>query len=305
MITNLADPQLRTMGLDADSVKAKHPKVIYARINGYGFRGPDKDAESFDLGAFWARSGILQGHAFGDVLPQPRPGVGDHATAISLVAGIILSLLIRERSGEINEARASLLDTAMWMNCLDIAAAGFFGKQPQRRQGGSIPMISAYETADERRIYLQVTHQPGWVEFCSAVGHPEWVGDERFAGLGRRLKYADDLRPLVTEVMKSKPLKEWETIFREKGIPTATINGAFDIHSDEQVAANGHLSKREVGGGSISVVTAPFEVGEPPEGGEAPAAPSHGENGELIMLELGYDWDQIAAFREKGVVGPA
>jgi crotonobetainyl-CoA:carnitine CoA-transferase CaiB-like acyl-CoA transferase len=304
LITNLAEAQLEAMGLDAGRVAAAYPRLVYARVSGYGVRGPDRHAESFDLGAFWARGGILQGLAYGEELAQPRPGVGDHATAISLVAGIVLSLLVRERTGTAPPARTSLLETALWMNALDIAGAAFYGRAPEQRQGGSLPLISAYQTADGRRLYLQVTHDAGWRALCAAVEHPEWLEDERFKGLGLRRKHAAPLRELLREVLGEKPLEEWQEIFRSFGVPTAIVNTALDIVSDEQVLASGHLRIDEVEGGRLATVGAPFELGEAGEEGQGRRAPGHGEHTELILLDLGYDWEQVAALRTAGVIGP-
>jgi crotonobetainyl-CoA:carnitine CoA-transferase CaiB-like acyl-CoA transferase len=305
LITNLGTPHLKRMGLDPLTIEQAYPKLVYARINGYGFEGPDAEAESFDLGAFWARSGLLEGLAFGETLPQPRPGVGDHATAISLVAAIAISLLTRERTGKAPEARTSLLDTAMWMNCLDIAGAAYYGKSPEHRQGGSVPLIAAYYTADGRRLYLQVTHDAGWRALCEAVEHPEWAVDERFQGLGRRHKNAADLQGLLTSTLATRTLAEWQRIFREHGVPAATVNAALDLLDDEQVEANRHLAVTRSDDETVAIVGAPFEVGERPAEAEPSPAPGHGEHGELILLELGYRWEQIAALRERGALGPA
>ena len=305
LVTNFADSQLEQMGLAPSQIGQAYPRLIYARTNGYGFRGPDREAESFDLGAFWARGGLLQGLAFGDTLPQPRPGVGDHATAISMVAGIALALLVRERTGQAHPVRTSLLDTALWMNSLDIAGAAFYRRPPEQRQGGSLPLISAYRTADGRRIYLQVTHEAGWRALCEALGHPEWTEDERFQGLGRRRRNAAELRALLTPVLAAKTLAELQDLFRQFGVPTATVNNAFDIVTDEQVLANGHLHLQQVEDGQLAIVGVPFEVGEHWGRSEPTRAPGHGEHSELLLLELGFDWDEVAALRDAGVVGPA
>ena len=307
LITNFSDSQLADMGLDPVEVAGRFPRLVFARVNGYGFHGPEADAESFDLGAFWARGGLLEGMASpeGD-LAQPRPGIGDHATALGLVAGIALSLLDRERTGSALPVRSSLLDTAMWMNSLDIAGAAYYGRAPERRRG-TLPLLSAYPAADGRRIYLQITHDRAWRGFANATGHPEWLSDERFQGFGLRLKNASALRELVAGALAQKPLAEWVPLFREHGVPVAIVNSAADLISDPQVAASGHLLvAADSDGRPVAIVSAPFEVGGPPSAGSTPpAAPAHGEQSETLLMELGYSWDDIAAMRERGVLGPA
>ncbi len=308
LISNLSDSQLASIGLDPTETANRFPGLIVARINGYGFRGDEAAAESFDLGAFWARGGLLEGMASpeGD-LAQPRPGIGDHATALSLVAGIVLSLLQRERTGAAPPVRTSLLDTAMWLNSLDIAGAAFYGQAPERRRG-SLPLLSAYPAADGRRIYLQITHDRAWRGFAHATGHPEWLTDERFQGFGLRLKNAPALRILVAEAIATRPLAEWAPLFREHGVPVAIVNSAADIVTDPQVAAGGHLLAGSGDDGRpLAIVSVPFEVGDdaPLPGSEPPPAPPHGAHGESLLIELGYSWDDIASLRERGILGPA
>ncbi|KAA0227693.1 CoA transferase [bacterium] len=308
LVTNLSDSQLAGIGLDPAEIAGRFSGLVFARVNGYGFRGDEATTESFDLGAFWARGGLLEGMAGpeGD-LAQPRPGVGDHATAISLVAGIVLSLLQRERTGAAPPVRTSLLDTAMWLNSLDIAGAAFYGQAPEKRRG-SLPLLSAYPAADGRRIYLQITHDRAWRGFAHATGHPEWLTDDRFQGFGLRLKNASALRSLVAEALATRPLAEWTPLFREHGVPVAIVNSAADIVSDPQVAAGGHLL---VGPGDdgrpLAVVSAPFEVGDsaPAPGSQPPLAPPHGAQSESLLIELGYSWEEVAALRERGILGPA
>jgi len=305
LLTNLSDSQLKRMALEPAVIRERYPRLVYARLNGYGFRGPEADTESFDLGAFWARSGLLEGMAGASGLAHPRPGVGDHAAALSLVAGIALSLLTRERTGQAPQARTSLLDTAMWLNALDIAGAAFYGRRPERREGGGVPLVAAYRTVDGRQIYLQATHDAAWQAFCRAVEHQEWIEDERFLGLGRRRKNAEPLRELITAVLETKSLREWAAVFKQHGVPVAIVNSAFDISEDEQVLAGGHLMVRSSDEGVVAVVSAPFEVGERASAGEPPPAPAHGAQSEALMLESGYEWEEIAALRDRGILGPA
>lgn len=306
LVTNFSQTQLTRMDLEPQRLRELYPRLVVARVNAFGFRGPDSEKESFDVGAFWARGGLLKGLADNPPrLPQPRPGIGDHAAAISLVAAIFLALLIRERGGEAPEVRSSLLETALWLNSLDIAGAAFFQRAPQARPGGALPLLSAYETQDGHLLYLQVTHDAGWTALCDAVGHPEWAGDERFNSLGRRRKNADELRSLLREVFVTKPLHQWKAILSDHGVPVSIVNSALDVLGDDQVQARRQIGLQKHPDGDFAVVGVPFELGDYTAPQECPPAPEHGEHGELVLLELGYGWDEITRLREMGVLGPA
>ena len=78
-LTNLKPDVLDKFGLDADSTSARHPHLVYCSVTGYGLAGPERDRASYDLGAFWARSGLS--YQLGSDAPlNARGGIGDHIT---------------------------------------------------------------------------------------------------------------------------------------------------------------------------------------------------------------------------------
>src|SRR5436190_3259104 len=109
-ITNLRPGALEIMGLDPERVLAGRPALIYAGMTGYGRGGPDAERAGYDVGAFWARSGFAR-KVVPDDQPPPaiRSGVGDHAAAMNLVAGICAALFQRSRTGQGELVETSLL----------------------------------------------------------------------------------------------------------------------------------------------------------------------------------------------------
>ncbi|KAI8999728.1 CoA-transferase family III domain-containing protein, partial [Hyaloraphidium curvatum] len=94
-VTNALPSSRERMGIDYASLSALNPRLIYASVSAYGERGPEADAPGFDPQAYWARSGMLS-----ILRTSPIPGTGDHPTAVSLVAGVLLALYNRERTGK-------------------------------------------------------------------------------------------------------------------------------------------------------------------------------------------------------------
>ena len=94
---------LARLGLDHETLLARHPRLVYGAITGYGFEGPDADKAAYDIAGYWARSGVAglltsPGHH----PPFQRGGMGDHTAGQSLAGGIAAALFHRERT-----ARAS------------------------------------------------------------------------------------------------------------------------------------------------------------------------------------------------------
>ena len=78
----------------------RHPRLVDASVTGYGLDGPERDRAGYDIGAYWARSGIAHTLVPAGELPPPvRSGMGDHVTGVSMAAGVLAKLLERERTG--------------------------------------------------------------------------------------------------------------------------------------------------------------------------------------------------------------
>ena len=100
LLTNFRNDQLENFGLDFDSLHERFPRLIVGQITGYGNVGPDRNRRGYDATAFFARTGIMQlMKAKGEMPVFPAAGVGDHATAMTLFAGIMMALFKREKEG--------------------------------------------------------------------------------------------------------------------------------------------------------------------------------------------------------------
>src|SRR5208337_1986079 len=123
-VTNLRLDALERMELDYGSLSARNPRLVYATLNGYGHRGPDRLRPAFDYAAAWARSGLMATVAEpGSPPPAQRPGMIDHAAGLGLAGAIAAALLARERSGRGQEVRISLFSMGLWMNATDLTIA--------------------------------------------------------------------------------------------------------------------------------------------------------------------------------------
>lgn len=100
MITNYRPEALNKLGLDYEDVKKINPAIVYGQVVGYGLNGPDKDKPGFDLTAFFARSGIMLDTVERGTSPMNTlVAVGDHATGVSLVAGMCAGFTKQAISG--------------------------------------------------------------------------------------------------------------------------------------------------------------------------------------------------------------
>jgi crotonobetainyl-CoA:carnitine CoA-transferase CaiB-like acyl-CoA transferase len=304
-LTNFRPGALRRLGLDSDTLTERFPRLVYARGHGYGARGPDADLPGYDASAFWARGGL------GHVLTPPdrdqpigqRGAMGDRNGAMALAFGISAALLRRERTGKGAVVDVSLLATAMWTLSSDVLSA-LAGRQPRALAGREAvhnPLVGAFRTKDARHIQL-VFLQPDryWAELCRLIGRDDLAADPRFADIrARGENRAACLAELDAEFGR-RTFEEWKELLSGIDAPWAPVQAVEELLRDKQVAANGYIGEVDEDGLRYQLPTGPVQVDERPP--ELHRAPEHGEHTEAILLELGYDWAEIAALKDAGVL---
>src|SRR6185295_2707471 len=109
-VTNVRLAALARLGLDAEQLTERNPRLVYAAITGYGEAGPERDRAAYDIGAFWARAGIA--HMLtppGGTPPFQRGGMGDHSVAMTAAGAVCAALVSRESTGRGQVVSTSLL----------------------------------------------------------------------------------------------------------------------------------------------------------------------------------------------------
>ncbi len=305
-LTNMRPSALERAGLGADDLTVRYPRLVYARGNGYGVKGPDADQAGYDATAFWARGGMAH------ILTPPerdypigqRGAMGDRNGALALAFGIAAALLKRSRTGAGSVVDVSLLATAMWTLSSDLLAA-LGGDEPRASSGrGPMinPLIGSYRTKDGRHIQL-VFLQPDryWADLCKVIGRPELTEDPRFADMtSRRENGAECVAELDGEFAK-RTFDEWKELLSQLDAPWAPVQAVSELADDPQVKANSYIGEVVIDGEPayrLPAVPVQFD-GQPPA---MRRAPEHGEDTEALLLELGYEWEEIASFKDAGAI---
>jgi crotonobetainyl-CoA:carnitine CoA-transferase CaiB-like acyl-CoA transferase len=98
----------------------------------------------------------------------------------------------------------------------------------------------------------------------------------------------------------TRTLAEWSEAFRAEEFPWGPFQRVTELVDDPQVVANGYIEQMTVDGTSIPMPTGALQIDEEPPG--LRQAPAHGQDTELVLQELDYDWDEIIALKGEGVV---
>lgn len=307
-MTSFMMPTLRKLGLDWDTVHAINPQIIYARGSGYGSRGPDADTPAFDLAATWARGGFIHRMTPPDAdEPVQFPGsVGDLSAGLTIASGVAAALFKRSRTDEGLQVDVSLYHTGMWIMAQSIGAAPL-GLAPvatsNSRERVRNPLVNSYRTKDRRWLVLCILQSDRyWTDFCEHIERPDLVDDARFVDLYLREANAADLVRVLDEVFAAHDLDEWRRrLATMKGVWAPALS-ADEISVDPQVMANDYFAEVEaMDGSTFRSVASPLQFGGETIG-RLRAMPEHAQHTEEVLLEHGWEWDDLIKLKEAGAI---
>ena len=306
LLTSLRPDALSRLGLGAEQVRQRYPKLVYARGHGYGVRGPDANMAGYDASAFFARGGVS------DALTPPdrdypisqRGAMGDRNGGMALAFGIASALLKRERSGKGSVVDVSLLATAMWTLSSDLLTAlkGQPIPRPGSRYDSPNPLTGTYKTADGRFIQLMFL-QPDryWPEFCQAFDRLDLMDDERFKDLkSRRANSQACVEELDVEFAKYS-FQECQSRLRKIDVPWSPVQRIDELLDDPQVIENNYIGEVNLDDEiQYRLPTVPVQFDEQPP--KLERAPELGEHTEAILLELGLEWSEVEELQAESVI---
>jgi crotonobetainyl-CoA:carnitine CoA-transferase CaiB-like acyl-CoA transferase len=310
-LTNFMPAVRQRHEFDVEHIRAVNPDIVYARGSAYGDKGPQRDVGGFDGTAFWTRSGV--GHALtpaelGGALSQGIPAFGDSIGGMNIAGGISAALFHRERTGETTEIDVSLLSTAWWAAGASVTQGMETGEtmrspMPNSTRPSVNPFLGNYETSDGGTINLCIVSPTGYIrDAFEHLGLADAADDPRFSEVLPLIENADAAAALITDAIRSKPFEYWRHHLKTMKGQWAPFQRLVDLGTDEQAIANDMIVEVEAsdGGAPFKVVRGPVQFNHEPV--ETTRAPQASEHTEVVLMELGIDWDRIEALKESGAI---
>ncbi|MEO6091876.1 MAG: CoA transferase [Novosphingobium sp.] len=307
-LTNLLPPARRAMGIDAATIRARFPSIIYASGSGSGTNGPESEKGGYDAITFWARGGIssaLTEDGADYPVGPAGPAFGDTLSGSMLAGAVCAAIARRALSGEASEVDVSLLGTAMWSMQRYIAQATADGVDRFSRPPNPKPhnvLVGNYRTRDGRFLALcMLQSDKYWAPLCEVAGRPDLAADPRYADAAARRENIDACHAEVQAMFAARTLAEWREILSRQDGQWDVVQHVGELKDDAQVRANGYLEYVDYGDGTtIPMVSVPmlFE-------GKAMASrrsPELGADSDAVLADLGYDEDAIIDLKVQGVV---
>ncbi len=279
------------MGLGEPAVRALRPDIVYVSISGFGEQGPYAQKPVYDP-LIQALSGLASIQGGSD---QARPRlvrtiVPDKLTGVVAAQAITAALLARERTGQGQHIRLSMLDAVvafLWGS--DMGSQTFVGDElPQQEAASFIDLI--YETQDDY-ISAAVQTDREWAALTRALERPEWLDDPRFATPALRHKHINERLAMTQEVLRTRPAAEWLARLTAEGVPCAPVLTRDRMIRHPQVVANGIVIETEhpaAGRLRQARPAARFSATQP---GVRRGAPVLGEHTEEVLAEIGLTQD--------------
>lgn len=304
-VTNFRPSVLARLKLAYDDLRALNERLIFAHATGYGLEGDEVEKPGYDMTAYWARSGLMDSVRAGESDPAVNlAGMGDHPSAMSLFAGVMLALYARAATGKGTRVAASLLANGAWSNGSYLQGA-LVGAGPYVRRGrmeADNVLINHYVTRDGKRFMLCAPEaEKSWPRLCRALGRPEWIADARGATPAARRENSRALIAEADAIFRSRDFSEWKEILKSHELPWSPISTNEETARDAQALANDVFVEMEHPAlGKIRTVNTPMILKDHPK--TAPRAPRGvGQDTREILLSLGYAAGEIDAMIASGI----
>ena len=303
VVQNFRPGAMARLGLDYDAVAARHPRLIYCSISGFGDSGPDAVRPGYDL-VVQGESGLmdLTGEADG---PPTRIGtsIADLTAGVMAAQGITLALYARQTTGRGQHVKIAMLDAVA--SLLTYNAGNYFatGESPTRR-GNDHPSVVPYQTlrAKDGWMNLAVANDSLWVRYCDAIERPDLRDDPRFATAPERVNHRDTLVPIIVALTAARTVQQWVDLLGAAGVPCGRIRNVAEVCTNPQLTERGKVVDRpHPTAGIVTMIGLPIELSDTP-GRIQTAPPLLGEHTDDVLRDAGYTDDEIHTLRKDGAI---
>ena len=306
ILTNFLEHQLKRFRMTYGEIRGINPRIVFAQLTGYGTEGPEYERKGYDITAWWARSGLMDFvRDQGQTPLHAAPGMGDHATAMSMFGAVMTGLYRRERTGVGCHVSTSLAANGVWANGMAVQGviAGMDLGAHKQERGWKNPLTNAYPTSDGRFVALAIINPAReWPLLARALGHPEWLDGERFGDHRTLMKKRRALIAAIGEATARFTQGKLMERLDAGGVTCGVVAPMGDVVHDEQLRASGVVIETgDEGEDYRYTVNSPIEVAE--ERKRPPArAPEIGAQTREIMREAGYAGATIDGLIASGIL---
>ena len=301
-VQNLAPGAADRIGLGAAELRAKHPRLVWCGISGYGPAGPYAEKKAYDL-LVQCETGLLSVSGTEDSHAKAGIPVADIAAGMYALSSIIAALLRREREG-----CGATLDITMfeslgeWMGFPAYFTA-YGGTAPPRSGAfhATIAPYGPYAAGDGQTVFLGVQNDREFARFCDSVlARPALAADARFAAGPARDSNRDALRAEIERVFSGLTGAQVLERLERAEIANARLNTMQEFWDHPQLKARERWLDVDSPVGKLKAMKPPFNLDafEP----RMDAVPALGAHTRQILAELGCASGEIERLAAEGAI---
>ena len=305
LIENFRPGTMEKWGMGYDALAMRNPRLIMARVSGFGQTGPYATRAGYGL--IGEAMGGLR-HVTGEPdRPPARAGIsiGDSLTAMHAVMGITMALHHRANTG-----RGQMIDVALYESVLavmeNLVTEYDLTGYVRERSGAILPGIApsnVYPCAGDEMILIGGNGDTVFARLAETMGRSDLALDPKFVSHAARGENQDELDQIIAAWSKTWVLADLLALLEEKGIPSGRVFRAPDMLENEQFQARGAIVETEHPVfGTIKMQNAFPKLSETPGSVRWPG-PILGEHTSKVLTEIGLNETQIHDLRSRGIIG--
>jgi crotonobetainyl-CoA:carnitine CoA-transferase CaiB-like acyl-CoA transferase len=291
------------LGIGYKDIAEINPTILYASISGFGETGPFVGKPVYDP-VIQAVSGLTTVQAGSDS-ERPRlvrTVLPDKVSAITAAQSIAAALFARQRSGQGQHIRLSMLDAVLYFLWASDYGAQTYPDRPTSNQVAASFIDLIYETK-QGYITVAVMSDKEWAALTKALDRPDWLDDPRFSSPAARDRHVNERLEMTQEVLLTRTAAEWLDILEAEGVPCAPALTRSEVIDFPQVTASGSLIEyRHDAAGRLRQARFPARFEKTPTEIRL-GAPLLGEHNSEVLTEIGLSPAEIASYRDVGVIG--
>lgn len=300
-VQNIAPGAAARLGLGAETLRKKYPRLVWCGISGYGENGPYSDKRAYDL-LVQCETGLLsvtgtQSHPSKAGIP-----IADISAGMYAFSGILAALYRRQATGEGATLDISMFESlGEWLGFPAYFTA--YGGSAPPRTGAFHATIVPYGPfqASDGTVFLGIQNEREFARFCTHVLQlPELPKDPRFATGSARNQHRDEMNALITQVFAQRTSAQVVQSLEAAGIANARLNSMQGFWEHPQLAARNRWTEVDSPAGPLKAMRPPLNINEMTP--SISAIPGVGQHTHSILHELGYSETQIQSLIKENAI---
>jgi crotonobetainyl-CoA:carnitine CoA-transferase CaiB-like acyl-CoA transferase len=306
LVENFRPGVMEKWGLGPADLWARNPRLVYARISGYGQDGPYASKPGFasvceGVGGLRYVNGLP-----GEAPMRPNLSLGDTMAALHTALGIVMACLHQANNPE---ARGQVIDTALYeavFNLLEGVIPEYDGAGVVREPSGStitgIVPTNTYRCADGKFIIIGANGDSIFKRLCEKMNRPDMAADTRFSDNAGRVEHEPEIDAAITKWTGSLDSTTALSLLEEARVPSGPIYSVADMMVNEHFIARNLFEEVDVNGKSLKIPALVPRLSDTP-GRTDWAGPEVGAfNDEIYQELLGLSAEEMVELNEQGVI---